>query len=62
MTTFVSQPVATTAAPAISARPVLRSLSAVGTWIGDRRRSYRAAAEWHRENVDTLTPLLFSRD
>ena len=61
MTTFVSQHVAT-ATPTASARPVVRSLSALGTWVGDRARSYRAATEWHRDNVDTVSPLLFRRD
>ena len=61
MTTFVSQQVST-AAPTASARPAPRSLSALGTWVGDRARSYRAASAWHRDNVDTLTPLLFLRD
>ena len=36
--------------------------AALGTWVGDRARSYRAASEWHRDNVDTLTPLLFLHD
>jgi hypothetical protein len=60
MTTFVSQRVA--AAPTVSARPVIRSLSALGTWVGDRARSYRAAAEWHRENVGPFPLGLMIRD
>ena len=60
MTTFVSQHV--TAAPTVSARPVVRTLGAVGTWIGDRARSYRAASDWHRETVDPVGTLLFARD
>jgi hypothetical protein len=61
MTTFVSQHAAT-AAPTASERPVARTLSALGSWVGDRARSYRAASEWHRENVDTVSPLLFLKN
>jgi hypothetical protein len=59
MTTFVSQHVAT---PTVSARPVVRSLTALGTWVGDRTRAYRAAADLHRDSVDPLSVKLFARD
>ena len=58
MTTFVSQRATAARASTRSARP----LSALGTWVGDRARSYRAATQWHRDNVDTVTPLLFLHD
>ena len=59
MTTFVSHRVAT---PAVSPRRFAGSLSSARTWVGDRTRSYRAAADLHCESTDALGLKMFARD
>ena len=63
MTTFVSQQIAATTAPAVGAGRFLQALASVREWGKDYAGAFRASAAAPRaEGMDPTTLLLFGRD